>query len=274
MSSLSVVIPSKNGRDLLREFLPEIIRETRRAQGELIVVDDCSTDFTAEMITEEYPSVRLLKRTGQSAFCRAVNLGMEKASGKYLMVLNNDTIPEKGSFTILLDSLKSCSASTAVAVPSIPRPDGSDDSLFSWSFRKGLAVTCQSAEGNSYPSGACAVWKREVWEKLGGLDDRYAPIYWEDTDLGARMHEAGYLMERFPEAVVRHVHGATMGHSLETLILRERNRFIFMAAHCTSCSEKFQTMLWFPLHAAMSILKGDRSFLSGYRAWREWRKSN
>jgi len=273
MSFLSVVIPSKNGMELLRQYLPDIIRETAGARGELIVVDDCSTDSTVKMMKEEFPEVMLLKLSGQSAFCRAVNYGMREASGDCLMLLNNDTIPEKGSFIRLLNALEESSDMVAVVVPSIPRPDGTDDSLYRWRFRMGLAATSQSSRGHPYPSGACALWKKKAWEALGGLDCRYAPIYWEDTDLGARMEEAGYTMQRLPEAVVNHVHGATMGHSSETLVLRERNRFIFMDTNCSSFFEKLQTVFWLPLHIVVALLRSNSSFISGYRAWKEWRKN-
>ncbi len=211
MRSLSVVVPSRNGREILRRFLPGILRETERCSGELIVVDDCSTDGTTEFLRREFPGAGVFRRTGAPGFCRGVNLGMERASGSFLLLLNNDTSPEPGSFQGLIDALEGAPEGTAAAVPSIPRPDGSDDSLFKWAFRRGLAITGQFSEGEPYPSGACALWRREAWESLGGLDCRYAPIYWEDTDMGVRMHKKGYGMIRCPNITVRHFHAATMG---------------------------------------------------------------
>lgn len=143
MNELSVVIPSKNGAGILQKYLSVIVEEVQTAGGELIVVDDCSEDDTLETISMKFPFAKLIERTGEPAFCRAVNLGMRIASGKYLLLLNNDTVPERGSFAALLDSLKITDDSIAVAVPSIPRPDGSDDSTYRWLFRRGLAVTGQ-----------------------------------------------------------------------------------------------------------------------------------
>jgi len=273
MNELSVVIPSKNGAEILQKYLAAIVEEVQTAGGELIVVDDCSVDDTREVISAKFPSVKLIERTGEPAFCRAVNLGMRIASGKYLLLLNNDTVPERGSFAALLDSLKKTDNTVAVAVPSIPRPDGSDDSTFRWLFRKGLAVTGPFSQGYPYPSGACALWKRDAWEKLQGFDCRYAPIYWEDTDMGVRMHNSGYSMLRCPEITVSHMHAETMGASPETCLLCERNRFIFMEANCSDPGMAFRTALWLPLHLMYAVITGNRAFTDGYKAYRKWKQS-
>jgi GT2 family glycosyltransferase len=267
------VIPSRNGRDILRDHLPGIIRETADCSGELIVVDDCSTDGTSHFLRAEFPGVRVVERTGEPGFCRGVNLGMSIASGEFLLLLNNDTAPERGSFRGLLGALQDSPAETAAAVPSIPRPDGSDDSLFRWVFRRGLAVTGQFTEGQPYPSGACALWRREAWESLGGLDCRYAPIYWEDTDMGVRMHEMGYRMISCPQFTVKHLHASTMGASPKTLALRERNRFIFMDAHCRGKGMVLRRGLWMPFHLLVALIRGNMAFVRGFGAYLEWRRN-
>lgn len=273
MSTISVVVPSRNGEALLRRYLPGILRETQGCKGELIVVDDCSTDRTSAFISGEFPSVNLLRREGEPSFGAAVNLGMGSASGEYLLLLNNDTVPSEGSFRALLDVILKSGDSVAVAVPSIPRPDGTDDSEYRWRFHRGLAITGQFGEGQRYPSGACALWKKEIWHSLGGIDPRYAPIYWEDADIGVRMHEMGYEMMLCPGISVKHLHASTMGTSPETLVLRERNRFIFMAANCSGKRQRFLTCCWLPLHLLIAVLKGNSAFLDGYRSFRKWRKA-
>ena len=269
---LTVVIPSRNGAGILREFLPAILAETRRARGEIILVDDCSTDSTAELVSREYPSVRLLRRDGEPAFCRAVNLGVANADSGRLLLLNNDTLPEEGSFTALLEELSNAPEEIAAAVPAIPRPDGTDDGNLRWAFVRGLAVTGEGITGQPYPSGACALWKRDVWEELGGLDTRYAPIYWEDTDLGVRMRRAGYGMIRCPRITVAHHHASTMGAGGSSRRLRERNRFIFMDANCVSPGERLATALWLPLHLLKARMTGNRAFTEGYRDYRIWKE--
>ena len=269
--NLSVVIPSRNGLSILKEFLPAILREANSADGEVIVVDDCSTDDTCSEIPILFPKVILIKREIDPGFCHAVNLGMLNAKGDYLLLLNNDTIPGVNSFTNLVLELEQSEKNVAVAVPTIPRPDKSDDSLFEWKLIKGLAVTGESISGEEYPSGACSLWKREAWNQLGGLDTSYAPIYWEDTDMGVRMHKAGYLMKHCPDITVKHMHAATMGSSLSSETLRERNRFIFMARNCTSPAEKLSRLFWIPIHLLSARLRGNSAFTQGYKDYLKWK---
>lgn len=259
---LSVVIPSRNGLGILRRFLPGIEAETIRSGGELIVVDDGSDDGTEEYLRLEHPLVRVIRRVRDKGFGRSVNAGMEASAGDSLMLLNNDTVPEKGSFQALERALNDSEDATAVVVPSIPRPDGTDDSLFRWGVRRGLAVTGQDIPGRPYPSGACALWKRSAWEELGGFDERYSPIYWEDTDLGARMDDAGYEMLLLPGITVRHHHAATMGGSVYTETIRERNRFIFMDAR------GLRPGSWLLVHMVSAVLRGYSPFIRGYLMYR------
>lgn len=270
-NNLSVVIPSRNGLSILKEFLPAIVREALRANGEVIVVDDCSTDNSSAELPSLFPEVTFIKREHDPGFCHAVNLGMSKAEGKFLLLLNNDTIPEADSFIKLVSELNQTETNVAVAVPAIPRPDKSDDSCYQWKFIKGLAVTGENISGEEYPSGACALWKREVWNELGGLETSYAPIYWEDTDMGVRMHKAGYVMKRYPAIVVKHMHAATMGSSLASEALRERNRFIFMDRNCNSFPEKISRSFWTPIHLLAAKIRGNSAFTQGYKDYLHWK---
>jgi GT2 family glycosyltransferase len=269
---LSVVIPSRNGLSILRKYLPVILREAAAVQAEVIVVDDCSDDGTSEKLPAMYAEVTVLKRTGTPGFCHAVNLGMSTAAGSYLMLLNNDTVPSENSFRRLLEELEQSEGNVAVVVPSIIRPDGSDDGSFRWAFSRGLAVTGENVSGEDYPSGACAVWKRSVWEELEGFSTAYAPIYWEDTDLGVRMHRAGYSMKRNSDIVIEHAHAATMGSSIRSETLRERNRFIFMERNCNTAKQRNSQAVWLPVHLAVAFVSGNRAFINGYRDYRNWKR--
>ncbi|GEM_PF-2188857 len=271
-NQLSVVIPSRNGISILKKHLPVILQEAASAKAEVIVVDDCSEDGTAERLPALFREITVLKRTGNPGFCHAVNLGMYTAAGSYLMLLNNDTVPSKGSFSRLVEELEQSEEDVAVVVPSIFRPDGSDDGNYRWAFSRGLAVTGEGINGEDYPSGACAVWKRSVWEELKGFSTDYAPIYWEDTDLGVRMHRAGYTMKRCKDTVIRHDHAATMGRSLKSETLRERNRFIFMSRNCSTAKQRLLRNLWLPLHFAVSFLSGNRALVDGYRDYTSWKR--
>lgn len=265
---ISVVIPSRNGAGLLAENLPAVCREVGDS-GEVVVVDDGSTDRTANLITSRFPRVRLVRREGQNGFCYAVNEGMEVASGDYLLLLNNDVVPSSGSFTGICEELQKAGERFYSAVPAILRPDGNDESRCSVVFRRGLARAVMGASlGLPYPSGACALFRRSAWEALGGLSTVFAPIYWEDADLGARAHRMGMRILHVPQLKVYHHHAATMGSSLESESLRERNRFLFMDRNYGSVRYSLSRRLWLPLHLLKAYLTGNRPFIRGYRDYR------
>lgn len=266
---MTAVIPSRNGLELLMRQLPLLL--DRDVELEVLVVDDCSEDGTSDELPRRFPSVRVLRRNGTPGFCHAVNLGFEESETGFVLLLNNDVAPEPGCIPGMVSDLAAAPARTVVTVPRITRPDGSDDGAYGWGFRRGLAYTAPGAE-NPYPSGACALWRSSAWAVLGGLSADYAPIYWEDADMGARMKGLGMSMARFEGPGAFHDHAATMGGSLGSMTLRERNRFIFMDRWCRTPARRFATLLWLPLHLAFAAATGNRAFPRGFRDYIRWRR--
>ena len=265
---LSIVIPTRNGASILREHLPGILE--CRPGTEIIVVDDASTEDDIEgLLSCGFPTVRYMRRDPPNGFSYAVNAGVRASTGDFVMVLNNDVLPQEGAFDTLLGAICELPDRCFAIVPSIIRPDGMDESAVRYSMRRGLATTGISRSGVPYPSGACSLYRRSAWETLGGYDTRYAPIYWEDADLGARAHEAGLEMALEPRARVLHRHAATMGSSLESETTRERNRIIFTRRHFRSLGQRLSYRFWLPLHLLSSLVRGNGAFLAGYTRARQ-----
>lgn len=266
----TVVIPSRNGLELLRRHLPRL---TAEAPGwEVIVVDDASSDGTCEAGPEEFPGVRFERREGPPGFCHAVNLGMSLAGGDALLLLNNDVSPRKGAVAELAKVLETAGDDVYAAVPVVTRPGMPDEGLMRTGFRRGLAVTGPSEKGVPYPSGACSLFRRSGWEALGGLAVDFAPIYWEDADLGVRAARAGLSLARAPLSLWDHEHAATMGGGPESRRLRERNRFIFMHRHCSSPSMRIRSAAWMPAHILLSLSRGRTEFVLGWLDYLAWRR--
>lgn len=267
MKDLSVIIPSLNGSLLLEKYLPAVIRET--GAGEVIVVDDGSDDNTEELISSKFPTVRYIRRASPNGFCYAVNEGAVKAEGRFLLVLNNDVSPSEGAFRSLVNRLSAEKADAYAIVPSIIRPDGTDESRVEVRLKRGLATVCEPGKGGiPYPSGACSLYRRKYWKELAGFDTDYAPIYWEDADLGARAFSLGLRLIHDNSITVNHCFAATMGMSCKSQILRERNRFIFAEKHFRTMREKLEIALWMPVHIVFSVLKKNRTFLRAYSEYR------
>jgi O-antigen biosynthesis protein len=257
----SIVIPSRNGLEILKRCLPPLLSQA--GGWEVIVSDDGSSDGTSVEGAARFPGVRFLPRTGEPGFCYAVNEGMASARGDVLLLLNNDVIPEPGALESLAGVLADAPGEVFAAVPHIERAGLGDEGGMVFAFRHGLAVTAPSGPGRIYPSGACTLFRRSGWRELGGLDERYAPIYWEDADLGARAARAGLGIIRAPCSRWVHEHAATMGSRLSVRRLRERNRFVFMQAHFGGAARRLSTLSWLPVHVISAVVRGRFEFPLG-----------
>ncbi len=100
-AGISVVIPSRNGKDLLRAMLPEVVRQVAQIGGEIVVVDNGSDDGTAVFLQSEYPGVVLELSADALSFARAVNIGIRKSRYAHICLLNNDMLVELGFFAAL-----------------------------------------------------------------------------------------------------------------------------------------------------------------------------
>ena len=88
---LSVVIVTHSQHDLLRQCVLSVLSTLREVDGELIVVDNASTDYTPNMMAAEFPDVRFLRNEVNLHYTRAVNQGMRATSGEFILLLNDDT---------------------------------------------------------------------------------------------------------------------------------------------------------------------------------------
>lgn len=266
---LDIVIPTRNGFGLLSSCIPRLLDDAGGIDLRIIVVDDGSDDGTVERGSREFPSVVFVRNEGGRGFCRTVNLGASGARDGLLAILNNDVEIAPGSLSLLVSAVENAPGAVYAAMPRIVRSDGSDESLLRCRFERGLAVTGPGT-GTPYPSGACSIFRVSTWRRLGGLDTRYAPMYWEDVDLGLRAAARGLDLVRVEEVSVLHRHAATAGHGRGIRRLRERNRFILMDAHFRN--RRFETALWLPVHAAVSVACGRPEFLGGFRDYQAWRR--
>lgn len=222
--SVAVVIPSWNSVGLL----PRCV-ESLRDQGadiELIVVDNGSGDGSVDYLEREgIPHVSLPQNAG---FAAAVNLGARRVSAPAVLVLNADTVLEPRCIGRLADAL-GADPSLGGVQPRILQLEGegesprSADSARVYSTgqaltRDGRAVEVGAGEAQRPEHleprevfgmcGAACLLKRELFDELGGYDERYFAFY-EDVDLNVRARIAGWRFAYVPEAVVWHVGNAS-----------------------------------------------------------------
>ncbi|MRR36596.1 glycosyltransferase, partial [bacterium] len=100
---LSVIIVNYNVRQFLENALQSVQRALAGIQAEVFVVDNASDDGSAEMVRRNFPGVILLENTANVGFARANNLALRRATGKYLLLLNPDTVVQEDTFRAMLD---------------------------------------------------------------------------------------------------------------------------------------------------------------------------
>jgi GT2 family glycosyltransferase/glycosyltransferase involved in cell wall biosynthesis len=212
---VSVVIPSRNGRELLEACLSGI-----QHADEIIIIDNGSDDGTAEYLGRFWPQVLIELSPQPLAFATAVNRGIRRARFSHVCVLNNDMAVEPGFFAALLgpfDTVPDLFSSTAqIFFPEGKRREETGKTVMTPAPEViEFPVHCDiplEGEDHSYVlygSGGCTLYDAVKLETLGGFDEIYRPAYVEDLDLGVRAWLRGWPSVYCAEARVLHEHRAT-----------------------------------------------------------------
>jgi O-antigen biosynthesis protein len=220
---ISVIIPVFNQLRFTQACLASLQEHQGAERFEVIVLDDCSTDGTAEVVPR-LPGVVYLRNEMNSGFIASCNHGAEKARGKYLVFLNNDTLVKPGWLTALLDTFAEESRAGIVG-SKLLYPNGrlQEAGGIIWrdasGWNYGKFDDPKKPEYNylrevDYCSAAALMIPKSLFTSVGGFDSRYAPAYYEDTDLAFKVRRAGYKVLYQPLSEVIHYEGATGGTDL------------------------------------------------------------
>lgn len=217
---VSVIIPAYGKVDYTLRCLASIAADPPSAPYEVIVVDDCSPDDTADLL-EQVRGIRLIKNEANLGFIRSCNRGATEARGEYLLFLNNDTQVEPGWLDELLRTFSEFPG-TGLAGSKLVYPDGrlqeaggiiwQDGSAWNFGrFQDPSLPVYNYAREVDYCSGASIMVPRTLFVDLGGFDEHYAPAYCEDSDLALKVRSEGYRVIYQPLSTVIHFEGVTSG---------------------------------------------------------------
>ena len=243
---LSIVIVNYNARDLLRNCLLSIFKQTQRIRFEVFVIDNASVDGSREMLAREFPEVRAILNTANRGFAAANNQAIKIARGECLLLLNPDTVILNGAIATTLAFLEQHPEAGIVGCKLL-NPDGTLQpscrsfpsvwNIFTESFFLYKLFKHSKLFGQYYMShfdhntlrevdvvmGAFMLIRREVFEKIGLLDEDYF-MYAEETDFCYRAHRAGFKTFFCPEGAIVHIGGGSTTF----------NRKLFEQLHATS----------------------------------------
>jgi GT2 family glycosyltransferase len=222
---VSIIIPVFNQFEYTHACLASLQSVQEQAPFEVIMVDDCSTDKTPEVIAQ-IPGVIYVRNDSNSGFIASCNTGAQMARGKYLVFLNNDTIVKSGWLTALLDTFNE-ERRAGIVGSKLLYPDGrlQEAGGIIWRDASGWNYGKFDDPGKpeynylrdvDYCSAAALMIPKALFESAGGFDSRYAPGYYEDTDLAFKVRQAGYRVLYQPLSEVIHHEGATGGTDIST----------------------------------------------------------
>jgi hypothetical protein len=253
--ALSIVIVSYNTVDHLRACLASLRRSTDLPATEVFVVDNASSDGSADMVAHEFPEVRLIRSPINGGYAHANNLALRETRGRAVMLLNPDTEVGPNDVSVLLTYLTSHPEAAAVG-PKLVRADGSLDLACRRSFpTPEIAFYRMVGLSRLFPrsrrfgrynltyldpdvetevdalAGACMIVRRETIEQVGLLDERFF-MYGEDVDWAYRMKERGWHIRYNPSVAILHHKGeSSRRNSTQATIAFYRAMHLFYTKH-------------------------------------------
>lgn len=203
---LSVVIVTYNTADLIGICLASV-RSEQTIPVETFVIDNASSDGGAAVVRKGFPQVHTVENSENRGFGAANNQVFSRCRGKYLLLLNPDTVVRPGAFGEMIRYMDK-HAEVGLAGAKLVNTDGTPQDSVSFRY-PGERQACGELQGLPGPiacvMGACQIVRPELMERLGGFDEDFF-LYGEDQDLCLRIRKSGYEIGYVPTAEIMH-HG-------------------------------------------------------------------
>ena len=257
-----MAIVSFNTREVTRRCLKTLESQVEGLSSEILVVDNGSQDGSVEMISTEFPRVRLIQAGRNLGFAAANNLMLAVAQGKYLVLLNSDAFLAPGALQLALEHMEQ-EPRVGLGGARLTGEDGSwqpsarmfPSVLNDFMALSGMAHRFQKSRffGRAdrtwadpleetdvdWVPGAFSIIRRSMLEKVGGFDEAFF-LYYEEVDLCQRIKAAGYTIHYWPDVVVVHLGGessksllnsARSGSGAQLTLWRLRSEFLYYRKH-------------------------------------------
>ncbi len=287
---ISIIIVNYNTKNYIRNCLESLFETLNQGslKYEIFVVDNNSNDGSQEMVKKKFPSVNLIENQNNVGFSKANNQAIRIAEGRYILLLNPDTIVTPKSLNLMIEFMEE-NQKTGVLAPKLVYSNGFIQSsvgkfygpftvflrfcvpriflatkfknfVVKTNFKKFLGeqiksyflpLGLKSLTEVDNASGACLLVKREVIEQVGLLDEKIF-MYSEDVDFCFRIKKAGWKIVYFPEAKIIHYSGKSSGGEFNPLSLCRRAEschYYFKKHHGRADCIKVKILLTFALIA-------------------------
>ncbi|MFH1037619.1 MAG: glycosyltransferase family 2 protein [PVC group bacterium] len=291
---LSICIVSWNVKDLLGDCLASIRSSRPALKYEIVVVDNASRDGSGDRVAAEFPEAALVRNRVNLGFAAACNQAIRRSRGRYLLLLNPDTLIRKGALEEMVRFLDERPAAGGGG-PRLIYPDGrhqpsvrgfptfrsslqqftilGDIGLFRRARREYLEPNFPSDRASTVeqPMGAALFLRREALEEVGLLDEEFF-LYFEEVDLCRRLDRSGRRLWYNPRAVVVHAGGGSTGQAgARALYWFFQSQFRYFGKQDGAAAAARFKLIFKPLFLAglyWSIIRGTVSLLWAYPAHR------
>ena len=295
---VAVVILNWNGEQMLRQFLPSVVKHSvlPEAVGEAVVyvADNGSTDGSLAMLAEEFPMVKTIAFSENHGFADGYNKAFDQLDAEYAVLLNSDVEVTTGWITPLVEYMDA-HPQVGACQPKLMAYHQKDEfeyagamggylDRYGYPYCRGRIFDTLEKDHGQYDAdvpllwatGACLVTRLSVYKEVGGLDGRFF-AHMEEIDLCWRLRCRGYEVRSVASSVVYHVGGATLnaGHPHKTF-LNFRNNLLMLYKNLPD--EELHRVLFVRglldyVAAAMFCLKGEwGSAKAVFRARREFHR--
>ncbi len=280
---ISVVIPNYNGEKLLQDNLPRVIAviqqyaQKHQEMVEIVINDDGSQDNSREILMKyegkQQKQVKFIVLYNEKnyGFSTAVNRGVKKATGDIVVLLNTDVIPLEGFLEPLISHFEDTSVFAVGCMDKSVESGGVVErgrGIGRW--EKGFLMHSLGnfKKTNSlWVSGGSGAFRREIWEKIGGLSEEMNPFYWEDIDISYRALKSGYRLVFEQKSIVSHKHEeGVIKRTVKPAWVRTisyRNQFYFVWLNITDPALVISHIVWLPYHLVTACMRKDLPFLIG-----------
>ena len=225
-AALSIVLVCWNNKAYLGPCLKSLYESGMKNAFDVVVVDNGSTDGSQQMLADEYPDVMLIQNERNVGLGKASNQGIDATRGRYVLLLNNDTIVNGESFDAMIEFLDR-NPKTGAAGGKLLNPDGTIQTCYNYFstlqeeflvatrlgelWRSGYPAVMNAGETKSvdWLGSACLLLRRSALDQVGLLDEGYF-IYGDEADLQYRLKKSGWEVYYLPQASTIHFGGRSM----------------------------------------------------------------